>query len=125
MRPAKLEWIAFVDDVFGRALLLRSEAGRHWKSASADATIATKSVTVWSDSDGGPVLAEARLAAESSAQGAAEDLERAVAEVLGPVSLGSPTLWVSCSGSGVVRSDERMASASEQRRRRSSSLSWA
>lgn len=89
-----LTWTAFVDDQAGRATLVRNEVDRHWEGAEPVADLGDEFVSVWADRDGVPVVAEARLGHPSPGDlGAAATLERLLSEVLGPLSLGSPTLW--------------------------------
>lgn len=89
-----LTWTAFVDEAAGRALLLRDSDDRHWEQAEVRQELEAASTRVWVDGDGIPVVVEADAGNEARAQrNAAATLQLLLGEVVGRVSLGSPTLW--------------------------------
>lgn len=94
MEHTTLTWTAFVDDRAGRALLVRGKADRHWESAATHSGLGSESVSVWVDDDGVPVVVEAHVDVKEHGEAGPEAmLEPLLSDVLGPVSLGSPTLW--------------------------------
>lgn len=95
MDRTTLIWTAFVDDHAGRATLIRNEVDRHWERAEPQSDLSSEFVSVWVDGDGVPVVVEAHVGQQAPGDetGAEAMLEPLLAQVVGPVSLGAPTLW--------------------------------
>ena len=94
MDHSTLIWTAFVDDQAGHATLMRNETEGHLAAAELQSDLGSGLVSAWVDGYGIPVVVEANVGEQSSDEfGTAHLLEKLLAQVLGPVSLGSPTLW--------------------------------